>query len=145
MSVYFAQAGAHIKIGYSADPIKRVASVTRNGTRPSDVARFADADLLGWVPGDHAAEAAWHRRFAADHVAGEWFYLDPATVRDLIWADPCGIDLERMSALAVIAAHRHPGVSREQLAAAGIPVEANPDAAVDVLAAALAAPVEAVA
>lgn len=129
MSVYFAQAGAHIKIGHSADPIERVSTLTRNGTRPSDVAHCAEAELLGWVPGDRAVEAAWHRRFAADHVAGEWFYLDPAAVRDLIWDDPCGIDLERMSALAVFAAHYHRGVSREQIAAAGIPVEANPDAA----------------
>jgi hypothetical protein len=39
---------------------------------------------------------------------------------------PCGVDLQRMTALAVIAADRHQGISREHMAAAGIPVEAPP-------------------
>jgi hypothetical protein len=132
MSVYFASAGGYVKIGYSADPIGRMTTVTRNGTRPADIPRGADARLLGWVPGNHADEAAWHRRFAADHVAGEWFYLDPDLVRGLIWDDPCGIDMERMSTLAVFAAHANPGVSREQIAAAGIAVDAVPFDQLDV-------------
>lgn len=123
MSVYFAHADAYIKIGYSADPFSRVSTVTTNGTRPEDLPRGADARLIGWIPGDRNVEAALHRRFAADHVFGEWFYLDLATVRDVIWDDPCGIDINRMSAFAVLAANKNPGVSRDELTAAGIALE----------------------
>lgn len=125
MSVYFAAVGGYVKIGYSADPIGRTSTVTVNAKRPTDVPRGADAQLIGWVPGERDEEARWHRSFAADHVAGEWFYIDPDVVSQLIWADPCGIDLDRMSALAVLAANAHPGISREEIAAAGIPVNAK--------------------
>jgi hypothetical protein len=125
MSVYFAAAGGYGKIGYSTDPIGRTSTVTLNGERPADISRGADVRLIGWVPGGRREEAQWHRRFAADHVAGEWFYIDPDLVSGLIWDDPCGVDLERMSALAVFAANAHPGISREQISAAGIPVNAT--------------------
>lgn len=126
MSVYFAQAGAYVKIGYSRRPISRVSTVTTAGKRPNDLPRGTDARLLGWVPGDQWVESAWHARFIASRVAGEWFYLDPEAIRQEIWADPCGVDFERMSARAVLAADRHPGISREEIAAAGIPVEVVP-------------------
>lgn len=129
MSVYFVQAGSYLKIGYSIDPIGRSTTVTTNGKRPVDLPRFADARLIGWVPGDRMTETCWHARFAADHVRGEWFYLDPEVIRPLIWEDPCGVDMQRMSALAVFAADRHPGISRDEIAAAGIPAEASPMAA----------------
>lgn len=126
MSVYFAQSGPYVKVGYSAEPLERCSTVTINVRRPKDLARGADVDLLGWIPGDREVEEAWHRRFAADHVAGEWFYLDPAAFRDLIWADPRGVDLYRMSAVAVFAAVAHPELSRADLHTGGIAVEATP-------------------
>jgi hypothetical protein len=125
MAVYFASAGAYIKIGYSAKPEQRIGTVTVNGKRPADVRRGAAVDLLGWVPGDREREAQTHRRFAADHVAGEWFYLEPSTVRDLIWSDPRGVDIRRMSAWAVYAAMKHPELTRDELAAAGVPILAR--------------------
>jgi hypothetical protein len=124
VSVYFAQAGAYIKIGYSKDPFDRMTTVTRHGRRPADLPRAADADLLGWVPGGRSREAELHRRFADCHVDGEWYYLEPGMVRSLIWSDPAGVDIQRMSALAVLAAHRYEGATRDQIAAWGIPVEA---------------------
>lgn len=125
MSVYFAQAGAYIKIGYSGDPISRVATVTMNGRRPETLPRGAEATLLGWVPGNRELEAELHRRFAADHVAGEWFYLDPEVARGAIWADPRGVDIHRMSAMAVFAAMEFPEATRDELAAAGVQIEAG--------------------
>lgn len=126
MSVYFAQAGAYVKIGFSHDPFSRVSTITTGGKRPGDLPRGTDARLIGWVPGDVFIEAAWHGRFVADRIAGEWFYIDQSVVREALWADPCGIDLERMSALAVLAADNYPGITRDEIAAAGIPVEARP-------------------
>lgn len=126
MSVYFALAGGYVKVGYSAKPFGRMTTVTRNGRRPTDLPHAADVELLGWVPGDRDVEAAWHRRFAADHVAGEWFYLAPDMVRSLIWSDPCGVDLVRMPAPAVFAAIKYPAATRDDLARAGYTVEAAP-------------------
>lgn len=127
MSVYFATSGPYLKIGFSADPLRRIATVTTAGTRPSDLPRATDADLIGWIPGDREAEATWHRHFAADHVAGEWFYLERRVAEEIIWDDPCGIDIHRMSALAVMAADRYDGISRAELDAMGIIVEAAPE------------------
>lgn len=126
MSVYFAAAGPYIKIGFSADPIARSATVTTAGKRPSTLRRATPAHLIGWIPGDRAVESAMHQRFAADHVAGEWFYISVDVVRDLIWSDPRGVDMRRMSAMAVFTAEAYPQATREQMEQAGIPVEAKP-------------------
>lgn len=126
MSVYFAQAGRYTKIGYSADPASRVSSVTTHGTRPADLRRGTEARLLGWIPGNMRRELEVHGRFVGQRVEGEWFVLDVAEVRELIWADPCGIDIQRMSAMAVLAAIKYPEATRDDLAAAGIPIAAVP-------------------
>lgn len=123
MSVYFATCGPYTKIGYSANPVTRMTTVTRNGKRPPGVDFGADADLVGWIPGDRSREAELHKRFADQRVAGcEWFVLDPDVVLDLIEADPHGIDIERMSAMAVLLAIKHPHLSREEMAAMGVPL-----------------------
>lgn len=124
MSVYFATACGYTKVGYSADPVGRMTTVTRNGTRPADIPFDAPAELLGWIPGERDREAALHREFAASRAGGEWFVLDESEMRDLIWADPHGVDINRMSMLAVCAARKYPSLTRVQLAAAGIPIEA---------------------
>lgn len=125
MSVYFATAGDYVKIGHSADPIARLNTITRNGKRPSDLPFAAEARLIGWIPGDVCDEALLHRRFADQRVAGEWFRgIDCDVLRDLIWADPHGIDIERMSATAVFVALRCPQATRDDIAAAGVRLEA---------------------
>ena len=133
MSVYFATVGDYLKIGYSRDPIGRMTTVTRLGKRPDDVPFNASPDLIGWTPGDRGAEAAMHRRFSAHRTVGEWFEgVDLDVVRDLIWSDPRGIDVQRMSAWAVFVACNQPELTREEMAAAGVPVEGKviPDGAV---------------
>jgi hypothetical protein len=127
MSVYFAKVGDYIKIGYSADPASRMTTVTRNGTRPDDIQYGTRAELLGWIPGDRKRETWLHRRFAEHHVAGEWFRIDADNIRGLIWSDPRGVDVERMTAIAVSVAMDYPTLTRGQLAAAGIQVESPAD------------------
>lgn len=127
MSVYFATSGRYMKIGHSSDPVARSATITRNGTRPDDVEFCAAATLLGWIPGDAAREKQFHSTFADARVAGEWFLgIDEAVARELIWADPYGVDMQRMSALAVLLMVEHPELSRDDLAGAGIQIEATP-------------------
>lgn len=117
MSVYFAQSCGYTKIGYSGDPIQRAESITRLGERPAEIPHKAPATLLGWIPGDRSVEATYHRRFADQCVEAEWFSLDEAEVRSIIWDDPRGVDMQRMSGLAVFAALRHPELTRDEIAA----------------------------
>lgn len=126
MSVYFIEAGPYMKIGFSDDPIARAESVTRTGRRPDDLPREADAELIGWIPGDRKAEARLHRRFAYLRVAGEWFWSEREQAAELIWADPRGVDIHRMSARAVLAMRKHPTLTRAEVELAGIPVLALP-------------------
>lgn len=128
MSVYFAEAGPYIKIGYSADPISRVSTITTSGTRPADLPRKAEASLIGWLPGERKEERDWHQFFSHQRVEGEWFTLDREVIEDLIWADPHGISVRRMSAVAVLVACKHPNLTREQMALLGVRVEAAPEA-----------------
>lgn len=126
MSVYFAQAGDYVKIGYSADPIARASTITRLGKRPADLPFGTDVDLIGWIPGDQWRETEMHGKFTSSRVAGEWFRLDRDEIRALILDDPRGVDMRRMSALAVFAAAAHPTMTRDEIALAGIPIEAAP-------------------
>jgi hypothetical protein len=122
MSVYFAESCGYIKIGFAKDPIARASSLTEKGTRPLDVPHGAPVDLIGWVPGGYWQEGAFHARFIDRRVRGEWFDLDPEDVRPLIWEDPQGVDVQRMTAQAVFVMHRHPEFTREQLEAAGVEI-----------------------
>lgn len=126
MSVYFIEAGPYMKIGFSDDPIARAESVTRLGKRPDDLPREAAVELIGWIPGDRKAEARMHQRFARLRVAGEWFWSEREQAAELIWADPRGVDIHRMSALAVFAMHKHPTLTRAEVELAGIGVLAVP-------------------
>lgn len=127
MSVYFAQSCGYTKVGFSKDPIARSESITRLGERPADIPHKAPATLLGWIPGDRSVEAAYHRRFADHCVEAEWFSLDEAEVRSIIWGDPRGVDIQGMSAQLVFGALRHPDLTRDEIAAMyDISIEAVP-------------------
>lgn len=130
MSVYFAEAGGYIKIGYSHDPIGRSATITTSGTRPSDLPRGAGVDLIGWVPGDHWREGSIHAQFVDSRVRGEWFRLDREAMHELIWQDPHGVDLHRMSASAVFCALNYPHFTRDELESAGVRIHAATEAEV---------------
>ena len=122
MAVYFAESCGYIKIGYAKDAVKRAASLTDKGTRPLDVPQGAPVDLIGWVPGDYWQEGAFHARFIDQRVRGEWFSLTADDVRPLIWEDPRGVDLHRMTAHAVLAMHRDPSLTRAAVESAGVRV-----------------------
>lgn len=127
MSVYFATSGGLLKIGYSVNPFSRVGTITRLGTRPDRIPLDAPAELIGFIPGDVEVERGLHRRFAEQYVAGEWFDLDPAVAAEAIWADERGIDIQRMSMMAVLLMWRHPHLTRDEAASVlGTSVEAAP-------------------
>lgn len=126
MSVYFATAGGYTKIGFAADPFQRIGTVTTNGTRPADLPRKSAARLIGWVPGGYWDEGAAQARFLERRVRGEWFGgIAESEVRDLIWSDPRGVDIQKMSASAVFAMHANPDLTRDELEAAGVSVLAT--------------------
>jgi hypothetical protein len=132
MSVYFAESCGYLKIGYSAEPLHRAESITRLGTRPDDVPHKADVEVIGWIPGDRWIETQMHGRFTDHRVAGEWFVgIDRDEVRRIIWNDPRGVDIARMSFMAVAASLRWPDLTRDELESRGIPIEGRPDAAMD--------------
>lgn len=124
--VYFAQVDRFIKIGYSANPFSRVRTITRLGKRPDEIAYDAPADLIGYIPGDRRREADIRCDFPESQVAGEWHELTAEDVRPLIWADPRGVDVQRMSGLAVLTMLEHPDLTREDVAALGVPIDATP-------------------
>jgi hypothetical protein len=130
MSVYFATAGDYLKIGYSADPAGRMNTVTRNGKRPDDLPWGARVKLIGWIPGDRGRERSLHDVHASHRVAGEWFRLGPDAIREHIWADPRGIDVERMTAATVFALRAYPHLTRDDLAERGVQIEATPESVV---------------
>lgn len=72
--LYFIRHGRRdvVKIGYSADPIRRLA-----GLQTSSPDRLS---LLGVCPGDREDEAALHQQLAHLHKRGEWF-RDTAELR----------------------------------------------------------------
>lgn len=54
-----------VKIGYSAEPVKRLKEIQAGNHRPLQV-------LLA-VPGDRGTERTLHQHFAGRCVGGEWF------------------------------------------------------------------------
>lgn len=123
VSVYFVEAGPYMKVGYSADPTQRIESVTRTGARPADLPKNAEADLIGWVPGDRKRESELHRRFAHIRVESEWFWSEREAVLEFIWSDPSGVDVHGMSALAAITLLKNPSLTRDDVAGLGIPIK----------------------
>ena len=73
-----AQPGTPIKVGVAKDPHARLKSL--------QIGNPADLRLLFVVPGDHALEAAFHRRLADSSVRGEWF-AEPGINGFLEWMD----------------------------------------------------------
>lgn len=82
MSIYFAQVGPHIKIGFSVSPERRVrnlmASATRYGRPDGTPTGRADRVLLKTIPGGLSTERAVHAALDDYAVGGEWFVDEPA-------------------------------------------------------------------
>jgi Meiotically up-regulated gene 113 len=69
--IYFiATSAGHIKIGYSANPDRRLKSLQTASSVP--------LRLIGTLPGTLKDEEALHARFAKYRVRGEWFTLTGA-------------------------------------------------------------------
>ena len=107
MSVYFAVVGQHVKVGYSANPIKRtqVTSIDRT-IKPLDLEHGGTVELLGWIPGDRRIEQAVHARLGAHWVAGEW-YTDCPEVRAVLHSHDEAVVPAELSAKALVAIVRH--------------------------------------
>lgn len=71
--VYFFRVGNRVKIGFSRDPLSRLASL-KTGL-PGKV------DLVIAVPGERADERRLHRRLAAYRQVGEWFTASGVVMR----------------------------------------------------------------
>ncbi len=71
MSVYFATSGEGmpVKIGYSANPERRVAELSR--------AHNLDLRLIRVIDGNLKLERRFHAAFAHRRIEGEWFSFDP--------------------------------------------------------------------
>lgn len=65
--VYFVQAGSDgpIKIGVSADPVRRLHLLQTN--------HYAALSILGVIPGDQRLEAHLHVQFREWRIRDEWF------------------------------------------------------------------------
>lgn len=70
-SVYAVQVLGYdlVKIGYSRNPDRRIADL-RNGS-----GMCGGLEMLMRIPGRPALEGQLHRRFAQQHLFGEWFTL----------------------------------------------------------------------
>lgn len=80
MSVYFARVGRYIKVGYSANPERRVANLFKSATRysaPRDIDAATPRTLLGYVPGRLNEERTAHAALRDFRVQGEWFLDEP--------------------------------------------------------------------
>lgn len=79
MTIYFAQVGPYIKIGFSRNPERRVRRLFSSATpAPADCPRdLASRRLLRTIPGDLSVERAVHAAVDDFRVAGEFFLGEP--------------------------------------------------------------------
>ena len=87
MSVYFAQVGPHIKIGYSANPERRVRnlfkSTTRYGVPDGTPLDLASRHLIRYIDGEKDTERQIHMALDDFRIGTEWF-VDEPEVREFI-------------------------------------------------------------
>jgi len=73
--LYFIRSGQYVKIGVSATPRRRIASIQTGNPEPIEV--------LAIVEGDASLEADLHRRLASFRKQGEWFEDCPAVRNEI--------------------------------------------------------------
>lgn len=73
--LYFIRSGQYVKIGVSANPRGRIASIQTGNPEPVEV--------LAIVEGDASLEADLHRRLASFRKQGEWFEDCPAVRNEI--------------------------------------------------------------
>jgi Meiotically up-regulated gene 113 len=69
-SVYFAQGGPFLKIGFSRNPEKRIANLGYTLSRPKDTGPLT---LIATLPGSRTLESLAHKLFGVFRIGGEWF------------------------------------------------------------------------
>jgi Meiotically up-regulated gene 113 len=69
-SVYFAQGGPFLKIGFSGNPEKRITNLGYTLSRPKDTGPLS---LISTIPGGRTLETLAHKLFRAFQIGGEWF------------------------------------------------------------------------
>lgn len=81
MSVYFAEVGPYIKIGFSRNPERRVRNLFASTTRysaPADTPMdLASRRLIRAIKGDKGTEFQIHRALEDFNVGTEWFANEP--------------------------------------------------------------------
>jgi hypothetical protein len=65
--LYFIRCGRAVKIGHTTNIAQRLANMQVN--TPEEI------DCLLLLRGQGHCEREWHKRFAADRIRGEWFWL----------------------------------------------------------------------
>jgi hypothetical protein len=110
MSVYFARVRGYVKIGYSANPFRRIQNITGDlCKKPADIQQDDHVDLFGWYPGDRAAEYVAQASLLKHHVVGEWYWDDPE-VEEYFLAQDGVVDLDSLS-IGAVRRIIHDGVS----------------------------------
>jgi T5orf172 domain len=69
-SVYFAQGGPFLKIGFSGNPEKRITNLGYTLSRPKDTGPLS---LISAIPGGRTLETLAHKLFRGFQIGGEWF------------------------------------------------------------------------
>jgi hypothetical protein len=73
--LYFAKRGERIKIGHSTAPTKRLTDLANSAGAPFDAVVI--------TTGGVRKEQAYHQRFAADRLHGEWFSFTDVIAREM--------------------------------------------------------------
>lgn len=84
---YIARAGAHVKIGHSYQPERRLVHL-------QTVVPF-EVEKIAILPGGQRLERVLHARYARCRVRGEWFAPDAAMETELGYLRTCSLEYQR--------------------------------------------------
>lgn len=88
MSVYFIKVGRYVKVGFSTNPDRRMATLWSSSTRynrPWDLSLDEPREMLLVIDGDKSVEWLCHKMLSDFWAgSGEW-YIDEPGVREFIW------------------------------------------------------------
>ena len=76
MAIYLARSQGYYKIGFSNDPLKRLAEL--------QVGNPSSIELVGTIPGTFLEERRLHTLFKGKRIRGEWFALSDEDVQSIL-------------------------------------------------------------
>ena len=94
--VYFIRSGDFVKIGYSLDPVKRLAKIGTDSPYK--------CEIIGIFASQDFSETEMHRKFSHLWSRGEWFLFDQSMID---FASEFGCDLQRKITI-VDNSNKHP-------------------------------------